>query len=74
MSNIILLKVELCRSTLLNRARTGIANAFMGVACLVSGPIQGALLSTKFLWLRPVAFSGVSRTDFYWQLKNDPVV
>lgn len=41
-------------------ARVGIANAFMSLGCLASGPVQGALLSTKFKWVRPVTFTGVS--------------
>ncbi|EKM79706.1 hypothetical protein AGABI1DRAFT_121012 [Agaricus bisporus var. burnettii JB137-S8] len=39
-------------------ARVGIANAFMSLGCLASGPVQGALLSTKFKWVRPVTFTG----------------
>ncbi|KAJ7334061.1 MFS general substrate transporter [Mycena albidolilacea] len=39
-------------------ARTGLALAMSSVGSLVSAPIQGALLTSKFLWIRPVAFSG----------------
>ncbi|KAJ7890606.1 major facilitator superfamily domain-containing protein [Mycena olivaceomarginata] len=36
-------------------ARTGLALAMSSVGSLVSAPIQGALLTSKFLWIRPVA-------------------
>lgn len=38
-------------------ARVGVANAFMSVGLLVSGPVQGALLSSRFDWIRPIVFS-----------------
>ncbi|KAF7360295.1 MFS general substrate transporter [Mycena venus] len=38
-------------------ARTGIALALGSFGCLGSAPIQGALLTTDFLWIRPIAFS-----------------
>lgn len=41
----------------------GIANAFMSIGCLASGPVQGALLSTEFKWVRPITFAGVSDTN-----------
>ncbi|KAJ7841849.1 MFS general substrate transporter [Mycena leptocephala] len=40
-------------------ARTGIALALGSFGCLGSAPIQGALLTRKFFWLRPIAFSAV---------------
>ncbi|KAJ7359411.1 MFS general substrate transporter [Mycena albidolilacea] len=39
-------------------ARTGIALALGSFGALGSAPIQGALLTTGFLWIRPIAFSG----------------
>ncbi|KAF8888098.1 major facilitator superfamily domain-containing protein [Infundibulicybe gibba] len=39
-------------------ARVGVALAIASVGLLVSAPIQGALLTSKFLWIRPIAFSG----------------
>ncbi|KAJ7827453.1 MFS general substrate transporter [Mycena leptocephala] len=39
-------------------ARTGIALALGSFGALGSAPIQGALLTRDFLWIRPVAFSG----------------
>ncbi|KAJ7485629.1 MFS general substrate transporter [Mycena latifolia] len=38
-------------------ARTGIALAVGSLGSLGSAPIQGALLTLDFLWIRPVAFS-----------------
>ncbi|KAJ7859261.1 MFS general substrate transporter [Mycena leptocephala] len=38
-------------------ARTGIALALGSFGCLGSAPIQGALLTRNFFWLRPIAFS-----------------
>ncbi|KAJ7760057.1 MFS general substrate transporter [Mycena maculata] len=38
-------------------ARTGIALALGSFGCLGSAPIQGALLTRDFFWIRPVAFS-----------------
>ncbi|KXN90577.1 Riboflavin transporter MCH5 [Leucoagaricus sp. SymC.cos] len=37
--------------------RVGIANAFMSLGLLASGPLQGALLSSQFHWIRPNVFS-----------------
>ncbi|KAJ7359414.1 MFS general substrate transporter [Mycena albidolilacea] len=39
-------------------ARTGIALALGSFGSLGSAPIQGALLTSNFLWMRPIAFSG----------------
>ncbi|KAJ7829982.1 hypothetical protein B0H14DRAFT_3465165 [Mycena olivaceomarginata] len=39
-------------------ARTGIALALGSFGALGSAPIQGALLTRDFLWIRPIAFSG----------------
>ncbi|KAJ6460204.1 MFS general substrate transporter [Mycena sanguinolenta] len=39
-------------------ARGGIALAFCSLGALVSGPIQGALLTGEYHWIRPVAFAG----------------
>jgi len=39
-------------------ARNGLSFFFIGVATLVAGPIQGALLTESFKWIRPIAFSG----------------
>ncbi|KAJ7163767.1 MFS general substrate transporter [Mycena filopes] len=38
-------------------ARTGLALALSSVGSLASAPIQGALLTSEFIWLRPIAFS-----------------
>ncbi|KAJ7163768.1 MFS general substrate transporter, partial [Mycena filopes] len=38
-------------------ARTGLALALSSVGSLVSAPIQGALLTREFHWIRPIAFS-----------------
>ncbi|KAJ7691747.1 MFS general substrate transporter [Mycena rosella] len=38
-------------------ARTGLALALSSVGSLSSAPIQGALLTTSFIWIRPIAFS-----------------
>ncbi|KAK7044750.1 MFS general substrate transporter [Favolaschia claudopus] len=38
-------------------ARTGIALALGSFGVLGSAPIQGALLTSSFIWIRPVAFS-----------------
>ncbi|KAJ7666110.1 MFS general substrate transporter [Mycena polygramma] len=40
-------------------ARTGIALALGSFGVLGSAPIQGALLTREFLWIRPIAFSAV---------------
>ncbi|KAF7298315.1 MFS general substrate transporter [Mycena kentingensis (nom. inval.)] len=42
-------------------ARAGIALALGSFGSLGAAPIQGALLTTQYLWVRPVAFSAVSR-------------
>ncbi|KAL9708627.1 hypothetical protein Ac2012v2_008175 [Leucoagaricus gongylophorus] len=39
-------------------ARVGVAYALLSIALLVSEPIQGALLTSEFRWIRPVVFSG----------------
>ncbi|KAJ7481014.1 MFS general substrate transporter [Mycena galericulata] len=39
-------------------ARTGIALALASFGSLGAAPIQGALLTRDFFWIRPVAFSG----------------
>ncbi|KAF7356661.1 MFS general substrate transporter [Mycena venus] len=39
-------------------ARVGLALALSSVGSLVSAPIQGALLTSKYLWIRPAGFSG----------------
>jgi len=39
-------------------ARAGIALALVSVAVLISAPIQGALLTDKFAWIRPAGFTG----------------
>ncbi|KAF7372358.1 MFS general substrate transporter [Mycena venus] len=38
-------------------ARAGLALALCSIATLVSAPIQGALLTDSYHWIRPVAFS-----------------
>ncbi|KAJ6595661.1 MFS general substrate transporter [Mycena vulgaris] len=38
-------------------ARTGLALALSSVGSLSSAPIQGALLTRDFIWIRPIAFS-----------------
>ncbi|KAH8110879.1 major facilitator superfamily domain-containing protein [Phellopilus nigrolimitatus] len=40
-------------------ARMGIGFAFQGLGALVGTPISGALLTTDFIWWRPIVFSGV---------------
>ncbi|KAJ7673504.1 major facilitator superfamily domain-containing protein, partial [Mycena rosella] len=42
-------------------ARTGVAVALTSIGSLASAPIQGALLTSHFIWIRPAAFSGVSQ-------------
>ena len=42
------------------RARTGLALAIVSPALLGSAPLQGALLTHDYKWIRPIAFSGVS--------------
>ncbi|KAF7336531.1 MFS general substrate transporter [Mycena sanguinolenta] len=39
-------------------ARAGVALAFCSLGALISGPIQGALLTSAYRWIRPVAFAG----------------
>ncbi|KAJ6605972.1 MFS general substrate transporter [Mycena sp. CBHHK59/15] len=39
-------------------ARAGIALALVSVGTLVSAPIQGALLTDRFVWINPVGFAG----------------
>jgi len=39
-------------------ARTGLALAIVSPALLGSAPLQGALLTTHYKWIRPIAFSG----------------
>ncbi|KAJ6588971.1 MFS general substrate transporter [Mycena capillaripes] len=41
-------------------ARTGIALALGSFGALGSAPIQGALLTREFLWIRPITFSAAS--------------
>ncbi|KIJ35054.1 hypothetical protein M422DRAFT_181315 [Sphaerobolus stellatus SS14] len=45
----------------LPHARVGIAFAIISSGPLLSAPVQGALLSSSFQWIRPVAFSGVRK-------------
>ncbi|OBZ66095.1 Riboflavin transporter MCH5 [Grifola frondosa] len=40
-------------------ARMGIAFTFSAVSSLVSTPIDGALLTSRFIWWRPALFSGI---------------
>jgi len=49
-------------------ARTGLALAIVSPALLGSAPLQGALLTTNYEWIRPIAFSGaitISSSIFY---------
>ncbi|KAF7309135.1 MFS general substrate transporter [Mycena kentingensis (nom. inval.)] len=39
-------------------ARGGLALVFGSIGTLVSSPIQGALLTQEYHWIRPIAFSG----------------
>ncbi|KIK69480.1 hypothetical protein GYMLUDRAFT_91751 [Collybiopsis luxurians FD-317 M1] len=39
-------------------ARMGIGWAFSGIGALIGGPIDGALLTSEFIWWRPALFSG----------------
>ncbi|RDB17264.1 Riboflavin transporter MCH5 [Hypsizygus marmoreus] len=43
-------------------ARMGICLAFTGIGALVGTPISGALLSTSFIWWRPITESWTSST------------
>ncbi|KAJ6604009.1 major facilitator superfamily domain-containing protein [Mycena sp. CBHHK59/15] len=49
-------------------ARAGLALALCSMGTLVSAPIQGALLTDRFVWLNPVGFAGVGvlRILFVW--------
>ncbi|KAG5721998.1 Riboflavin transporter MCH5 [Termitomyces sp. T112] len=49
----------LARSPRESGARTGLALAIGSFGCLGSAPIQGALLTNRFNWIRPTAFSGI---------------
>ncbi|EJD04780.1 MFS general substrate transporter [Fomitiporia mediterranea MF3/22] len=40
-------------------ARMGMCFAFTGVGSLIGTPIAGALLTSRFLWWRPIIFSGI---------------
>ncbi|KAG6910729.1 hypothetical protein DXG01_008260 [Tephrocybe rancida] len=40
-------------------ARIGLCFTFTGVGGLIGTPIAGALLSSSFIWWRPLVFSGV---------------
>ncbi|KAF9468725.1 major facilitator superfamily domain-containing protein [Collybia nuda] len=42
-----------------NSMRNGLTFAIGGIALLISGPIQGALVGTTFTWTRAVAYSAV---------------
>lgn len=48
-----------------NRARTGLALALSSFGSLGAAPVQGALLTHDFHWIRPIAFSAV-RYDLCW--------
>jgi len=41
-------------------ARLGLTYTFCGVAGLIGPPIQGALLSSDFIWWKPAIFSGIT--------------
>ncbi|KAF8065016.1 major facilitator superfamily domain-containing protein [Lyophyllum atratum] len=41
-------------------ARLGICFTFTGLGALIGTPIAGALLSTSFIWWRPIVFAGLS--------------
>ncbi|KAF8183031.1 major facilitator superfamily domain-containing protein, partial [Mycena galopus ATCC 62051] len=38
-------------------ARTGLAFVFIGISSLISTPLQGAILTKHFIWIRPILFS-----------------
>ncbi|KAJ6553096.1 MFS general substrate transporter [Mycena capillaripes] len=40
-------------------ARTGLALVFVGITALIATPLQGAILTTRFLWIQPIVFSAV---------------
>ncbi|KAJ7461837.1 MFS general substrate transporter [Mycena galericulata] len=54
-------------------ARTGLALALSSIGSLSSAPIQGALLTNEFIWIRPIAFSAVSFV-FTWSLNPTDVL
>ncbi|KZT35099.1 MFS general substrate transporter [Sistotremastrum suecicum HHB10207 ss-3] len=39
-------------------ARFGIASVIATIPCLIGPPINGALLTNEFIWMRPIVFSG----------------
>ncbi|KAJ7203682.1 major facilitator superfamily domain-containing protein [Mycena haematopus] len=41
-------------------ARGGIALALCSLGALISAPIQGALLTNEYLWIRPITFAGTT--------------
>jgi hypothetical protein len=41
-------------------SRSGLTFTLSSIGALVSGPIQGALLTKQFDWTKPIAFAGVS--------------
>lgn len=47
-------------------ARMGFAFLFTGFAGLIGPPINGALLTSKYTWWRPIVFSGVRQTLWHW--------
>ncbi|KAF7305388.1 hypothetical protein HMN09_00791100 [Mycena chlorophos] len=51
-------------------ARGGIALAFGSIGTLISAPIQGALLTSEYHWIRPIAFAGVMVlvSGFAWSM------
>jgi len=40
-------------------ARMGVGMLFMGIGCLLGGPISGALLTPQYKWLQTCLFSGL---------------
>lgn len=50
-----------------NRARLGIGFAFQGVGGLIGTPITGALLTSSYIWWRPVVYSAVSIQNFKFE-------
>jgi len=40
-------------------ARFGLVYTFSGIGALIGPPIQGALLSSDFIWWKPAIFSGI---------------
>ena len=53
-------KVDPFSPTPVLRVRTGLALAIVSPALLGSAPLQGALFTSDYKWIRPIAFSGVS--------------